>query len=676
MAQLGTRTGRLAALSCVLVATAAVLLLRDAGSGAPAEDSPSILHAGAAPGADAAFAVQIAQPPASIEGARPEPLEPALEPGWARVPVADGPSDDARFDDEIYGRVFIARLRDAAGNTPIDLQVTASVTVPGPRDGEAGDAGAPGQAPRNSGAAPSLGQPSDRINLDRASPDPDGLWRWPIDEALGHAELRVTLELRSPDLGIVTFVTDGRADEVLDVRLPTGATLQGSFDPGPMAMPPDDLLISARWLWKDSNGGLWSSHVVTSIDAQHYRFERSVLGHVDVSLVVGSTWQQSLGFAPPLLSPGTAATWDIRCEDLADLVVQVVDADTLSPLPDAIVSLGERGRGDHEEWPAGPDGCAWFLGLDLEAPVTVKARCGSYVPAVVAVPDVGMQRPLRMVLPLDHGVQVPGRLVDAEGRGISGASVWLEVDAGRQSHGTFTDDSGRFMLERASPGRGQVLACAAEGIGSNSFRIDIAHGMASQTFTLLAAPHLAVRVRRADGRPLVNGTVTVLSLGQVYREPSQRLDGDGRADFGELEVQGEVLVSAHGDDPVDGVASRRLVLTPGQSQELQLVLARDPPPDEGLSPVRVELNAFDPRTPEPLRTPLWVKISPAAASDKDRDALIVRLATSERTLMLPRGFQRLDIGDPTGSWAVTKLALDTTSLADGAVIDVALVEAR
>ncbi len=681
MARFLPRTARLALLGAALVAAVSVLLLRD-GGGAPEADSPSILRARDAPGAGHAVDLQPVALPASVRRDGPQPLEPALEPGWARVPVGEDSSGDARFDDEIYGRVFIARLRDAAGNTPVDLQISASVLVLDEPDEKAEKSGAVTAAARateglaieeilDAGVRPSP-QP---IALHRASPDPDGLWRWPIDDALGHAALRVTLEFSLGPWRDVSLVTDGRADEVLDVRLPAAASLHGRFDPGSMALTGDDVRLSARWSWTDERGGRWSGSATSSVDEQHYRFDRNLLGHADVTLEVGDAWAQALGPVPSLLSPGVDVLWDIRCDELTDIIVQVVDAVTQAPLPEARVTLRSRRGGSAMAWYAGPDGCARFIGVELAARSPITVTCQDFVPSVIAAPERTEARPMRVVVSLHRGVQVPGQLVDIEGRGVPGATVWLERNAGGQWTGAITDDAGRFTLEQASPGRSQLLGCAVEGFGTSTFPIDITAGMAPQRFTLLAASQLTVQVQRADGRPADGGMVSVLPLGQVTGESIRILDSKGRVDFDALNLQGSVLVTAHGHEPADGVASRIVQLLPGTSQELLLVLAQPPPRDGGLPSVRVELNAFDPRAPEPLSAPLSVKISSAVAGGTALDTRLVQLEPSERSITLPRGLLRLDLIDPAGTWAATRLILDTTALADGTVIDAVLMDA-
>src|SRR6185295_17511005 len=84
------------------------------------------------------------------------------------------------------------------------------------------------------------------------------------------------------------------------------------------------------------HGGAWSGSAMTPIAADGYRFERCVLGAVDLELDLDpGQFRQALGEAPHLLAPGWDGLWDIRCADLATLLVQVLDAETDKPIPGA-----------------------------------------------------------------------------------------------------------------------------------------------------------------------------------------------------------------------------------------------------------------------------------------------------------------------------------------------------
>lgn len=126
---------------------------------------------------------------------------------------------------------------------------------------------------------------------------------------------------------------------------------------------------------------------------------------------------------------------------------------------------------------------------------------------------------------LVRGQVMRGRVVNAEGEPVAGATIGLEMSRGtavsndlvRAHDGARSDAAGRFDLMGIAAGTNLKLSIQAEGYQTLSTPISVADvpGTTPQQFTLQPATIVGGRVLRADGSPVVGATVG-LSPGWIH----------------------------------------------------------------------------------------------------------------------------------------------------------------
>jgi hypothetical protein len=113
--------------------------------------------------------------------------------------------------------------------------------------------------------------------------------------------------------------------------------------------------------------------------------------------------------------------------------------------------------------------------------------------ASVAVPPAG--QPTRLEIHLERAAALDGRLADAAGRPIAGASVTLQEPPSPRA---LTDGDGRFHLDSLAPGRREAVALTPGGRPLARAAVDLREG--SNRLDLTAPPGLSISGRVVDER--------------------------------------------------------------------------------------------------------------------------------------------------------------------------------
>jgi protocatechuate 3,4-dioxygenase beta subunit len=215
----------------------------------------------------------------------------------------------------------------------------------------------------------------------------------------------------------------------------------------------------------------------------------------------------------------------LQLEAGEELAGRVVDVDG-GPVEGARVV---RPGGGREEVTSGADGRFVVDGLDAGRPVDLWVECRGFTSKEVAGVPVPAERPL--VIELERAAALEGRVVDASGSPVPGASVSVRP-AGETFGGSAEaegDEDGRFVVEGVTAGRIVILA-RAEGHATQ--RLDdvvVAPGERRRGLRLVLerGATLAGRVASPEGDP-VHGAM-------VWAQPTEGsagagLQGDGRGD--------------------------------------------------------------------------------------------------------------------------------------------------
>ena len=180
-------------------------------------------------------------------------------------------------------------------------------------------------------------------------------------------------------------------------------------------------------------------------------------------------------------------------------------------------------------------------------------------------------------LTLPPGFHVEGRVRDADGRGVPGASVWLS-DYGNEVHGRVvatTDEWGEFWIEDVGPGRS--IGAHAEGHGPSTLQsiegaddevVELTLDLGRESATLEAT------VVDGDGTPIAGVTVEATrpdawGEGTALAPRRATTDDAGRVRFAGLHT-GPLAVAFRG--PGAAPVGRDLVLEEGATESLQVVL--------------------------------------------------------------------------------------------------------
>ncbi len=165
---------------------------------------------------------------------------------------------------------------------------------------------------------------------------------------------------------------------------------------------------------------------------------------------------------------------------------------------------------------SGPDGEFAIAGVSPTEQLHVSAWLKGYrhrqLPPLIPYPH----RPL--IITLDAGVTLRGRVVDALGAGAAGVDVWIRRPGSRAgASGTRTDADGRFTFRDQAVGRVEVSAAGPAGIG-DPVAFELAAGQISPEALIALRPAAEVRGRLAgpDGEALFGGSIQ-LSPDEVER---------------------------------------------------------------------------------------------------------------------------------------------------------------
>jgi hypothetical protein len=580
---------------------------------------------------------------------QPAPLPEAGEPSGpetrGRRALTDAELASVSLDTELYGRVFIARISNADGSTPWDAQARVGLQLAE-------------RAPE---------EPDQAMSLGLASADDDGLWRWPLDEALGQRAFHVSLDIKLRGWDELIVTTAGRADAVLDVRLPDFGTLHG-------AVPLEHLHVKgtprvlADWDAETEGGASVRGSTEAAVIHGTYRLERRVLGRVrsirlrsrsaDVVLASAATLT-----ATPLIVPeGATVRRDLAGN--ANVVVTVLDDRTSLPVAGARVELLAGSA-----WTTDADGTAWLVEAEPNEAVTV-AHDEHAGRRSVPVPD-GPPWPRTVTVRLPPYAQVSGWVRDTAGRPVDDA--WITLWQGRSANmACVTDAAGWFRLDRVTPHRQHVLVIESEEHAAVGYALDVVPDAPPRTWILSDPPRVTGRVLRADGSAAAGASVALLALGLPHIEADET-GPDGSFEFDGLRVGGEYVLCAH-EAPGNGRATRRLSLALGRTEEVVVTLA--PAASAARAPVELTLSVVHAEGGEPLSGPLELelKLWTEASTGDWPDSL--ELAPGARAFPCPRGMVTLTVSDPSGTYASTDLTLDTGTLRDGSVIRVHLEPER
>jgi hypothetical protein len=146
----------------------------------------------------------------------------------------------------------------------------------------------------------------------------------------------------------------------------------------------------------------------------------------------------------------------------------------------------------------------------------LEARASGHAPAFLANVNVVAGRTTVVgVLTLNRGGVVSGSVVDGDGQGIPGASVYLETDPSRltEDFTSRTDSAGAFEVRGVPAGRFRVRALHPSFTpgGVPEVRVDPAKDPVPVRIVLGPGARVEGHVRHRDGRPFTLGRVIVSS---------------------------------------------------------------------------------------------------------------------------------------------------------------------
>jgi hypothetical protein len=184
-------------------------------------------------------------------------------------------------------------------------------------------------------------------------------------------------------------------------------------------------------------------------------------------------------------------------------------------------------------------------------------------------------------LALSRGLTIGGRVIDAGGRGVAGAHVWIRPDReGGQgtppelvSHGFARSEAdGRFVIGGLSDVHHDVSA--GHDAAGYAFSSGIEAGTSDLVLRLLPGGRVRVLVRAPDGSPAAGALVSVRAVDgrHVFSLPA-RTDAAGVAEVAAPAGRAEIHVG-HGT----ARGSVSLVIGPGQTVPAEIRLEPAPGP--------------------------------------------------------------------------------------------------
>lgn len=296
-------------------------------------------------------------------------------------------------------------------------------------------------------------------------------------------------------------------------------------------------------LFVDSPGRGWATVEAGSPPVQHG------FGDIEVPDAESHTLDFALGSAP--------------------LSGVVVDAETNSALADAMVSANPReGGGPGGSSRTGPDG---RFRLEVEpGDYQLAARRDGYSRTEVEVLS-GIAGLSEIVLALDKGEAISGRVVDARGSGVAGTLV--SATGPDRFNGAATTADGHFRITGLKAASYTLLAGSA-GFG---FAIRSAVTAPAEGITLQLSPGGRVRVRTlgVDGSPAKAARVRVAEVDglTVQSFESEETDTEGLTEL--AAPAGVVTLEVTASDDQDGTG--RLTLTVPEGQTVPAEIALKPP---------------------------------------------------------------------------------------------------
>lgn len=332
---------------------------------------------------------------------------------------------------------------------------------------------------------------------------------------------------------------------------------------------------------------------------------------------------REMGVDVPAEGGDTAVAME-RCSGLAG---RVVDAETGQPI--AGVAVRARGR---VEATTGADGAFRLEGL-LHA-IAVSFRLEGWIDASAVVRDLRPGVVEEREFPLERGVVVSGRVVDARGDPVAGAFLetdWRRLHSALEARawgyafdGPCSDEAGAFRLT-ARPGEAVRIFAATEETAGVSGPFAAAVGAGVRDVVIRLRPPLVVTLRIVDerGEPVAAASA---SPAAAPDDPFSPLPGvatplesnpvagkDGRIRLVRL-VRGsfEIRVAAPGFVPRTLESADFLPAPPAESAEVEVALRRDtataePATDEGGSGTGVEGRLLAPDgSPVPFATVLAI----------------------------------------------------------------------
>ncbi len=379
----------------------------------------------------------------------------------------------------------------------------------------------------------------------------------------------------------------------LQIRLTAGAWIGGVVRDGSTKAPIEGARVQA---WAPKAGGPWdpkASLLETRTDAQgQFRLEGLGPGRQYLRATARGYTAQSEPSARPgtsvsfFLAPGASVVGRVRDGQDRPLAGAVVDVESVRS------GVGFQPAGRPEE--TDTQGHFEVLGLQ-PGEYRLTARHRELAPAVTTI-TLARGAVEQVDLVLRPGVEVAGRLVDAEERPVRGSVALAEVD-GEAAPSTVAEvsnslagDDGRFKMAHVPVGR-QVLAVVASGF--TPLRVDVTVGTSPfdvGDVRLETGLVIQGRVVDAGGTPVseaeLKAAPAVLERKTYDESPDRtaRSDGSGCFLIGGLgEGTYEVTVEAFGFGrtvkPINaGTKNVMLALEPGGSITGQVV-------DEGGRPL-------------------------------------------------------------------------------------------
>ena len=300
----------------------------------------------------------------------------------------------------------------------------------------------------------------------------------------------------------------GRTVDLGDVTLEAGLAIGGRVRDGEGRALPGATLTA----WSEAPGGRppveaetdeGGAFVLSGLEAGRYRVNVTAPGYAR------ATVRAEAGGEP----------LEVVIEAGGEIAGRVLDARG-RPVRDGLVGAKARDGSalDPRSYEGSADPADGSFRLDGLAAGTydLEARASGHGAALVANVRVVAGRTTEVgALTLVHGGVVSGTVVDAEGQGIPGVSVYAETDPSRLTEdlGSQTDSTGAFEIRGVPAGRVLVRAVhpSFTAGGVPEVRVDPASEPVPVRIVLGRGARIEGRVRHRDGRPFTAGRVIVSS---------------------------------------------------------------------------------------------------------------------------------------------------------------------